>query len=67
MRVSRPVLRGPAGVTPVGYSPSISGTVPRDVNRRRTARGGIAGLKFLSTCASYASCGVFHDLTYRMV
>ena len=30
MRVSRPVLRGPAGVTPVGYSPADLFGMPID-------------------------------------
>jgi hypothetical protein len=45
MRVSRPVLRGPAGAIPVGYSPTVSRgyrlTATGADTQQRPFRGGL--------------------------
>ena len=49
MRVSRPVLRGPAGAIPVGYSPTD--TAGQDLSRRpQTSSGGRMRLFTPASC-----------------
>ena len=67
MRVSRPVLRGPAGVTPVGYSPTdVGGRIDGKVQLGRIRSAAAMPMRGALSAAVVVTQHVAAEITFEV-